>query len=834
MSQHIPIPVIQDSFSKGSQICALLGATNTGKTYKAIERLLYYGSGIIGLPLRLLAREVYDQLVAKVGVNKVALFTGEERIEPIETCIWVATVESMPLQHRVPFLVVDEIQLASHPKRGHVFTDRILHARGTVETWFLGSDMMKSVLEHLVPTVQIYSFQRFSKLIYDGQKPLHRLPKRSAIIAFSIKNLYELAEEIRFLYGGVSVVLGSLSPKARNAQVQMFEKGEVDYIVSTDAIGMGLNLDVRAVYFSSLRKYDGQNYRDLHPWEIGQIAGRAGRYKRDGYFGTLEESSEKMRDWLVEQVEQQSFSSLSKIYYRNSDLRFDNVEELCVSLRRKASIPFLYPSWNLIDERSLHRLISQNHIQRTLTNSSQIELLWQVCNIPDYRQEADSNHVHLLEEVYWRLSEDGILENYWLEDRIQQLQRKDGTLPQILMRMSYLRTIAYIVHRDGWVQDADNWRSLILEIEEKLSSCLHQRLTQTFVDEKSSVRQRFEIPQNISNEGADIFSSKGKLGYITNWSFVVEPKAIQIFGSANARRSSRQIAEKLYQEFTNQQPKFFIQGYLICYFSQGIAQLSKGHTLLQPKISILAMDLLSDTQRRNLYQKAQEWFVDEKKVFFDAMLPPQKSDLLEQISVRLQQGLGIVPREDIQELWKKLSKKEKGILKRHRIILGRSHLIAKTAFKKRFMNLRIAMLGAFWEVSHIPDVPSSVLLKNIIPKKITSRLGYVHIHPNHIRMDIYERIINELRRDAESLQPCSWLGCKREEWERIRKEILKGQKKKQKSKYTKKRSKKKQSPKEIEQSSFSIAIGEISKMMGLDIADQSSSKSKKKNNGKRH
>jgi len=273
---------------------------------------------------------------------------------------------------------------------------------------------------------------------------------------------------------------------------------------------------------------------------------------------------------------------------------------------------------------------------------------------------------------------------------------------------------------------------------------------------------------------------------------------------------------------------------LICYFSQGIAQLSKGHTLLQPKISILAMDLLSDTQRRNLYQKAQEWFVDEKKVFFDAMLPPQKSDLLEQISVRLQQGLGIVPREDIQELWKKLSKKEKGILKRHRIILGRSHLIAKTAFKKRFMNLRIAMLGAFWEVSHIPDVPSSVLLKNIIPKKITSRLGYVHIHPNHIRMDIYERIINELRRDAESLQPCSWLGCKREEWERIRKEILKGQKKKQKSKYTKKRSKKKQSPKEIEQSSFSIAIGEISKMMGLDIADQSSSKSKKKNNGKRH
>ena len=783
MPHEIPLPIVQSSISKGSQICALLGATNTGKTYRAIERLLYYGRGIIGLPLRLLAREVYEQLVEKLGVDKVALLTGEERIEPIDTCIWVATVESMPLQHRVPFVVVDEIQLASHPKRGHVFTERILHARGTIETWFLGSDMMRSVLERLTPTVQIYTFRRFSKLIYDGQKPLHRLPKRSAIIAFSTKNLYEIAEAIRRIYGGVSVVLGSLSPKARNAQVQMFESGEVDYIVSTDAIGMGLNLDVRAVYFSSLRKFDGHDYRDLHPWEIGQIAGRAGRYKKDGYFGIIEGSSEKMRDWLIEQVEQQSFSSLGKIYYRNTDLCFDTTEDLCVSLRKKSPIAFLYPSWNLIDERGLHSLLADNHIQKHLTNPKRIELLWQVCKIPDYRQETDSNHVRLLEDVFLTLSEHHVLENDWIEGKMQQIYRKDGNLQQMLLRISNLKTMAYIVHRDGWVEDADHWRSLILHTEEQLSNWLHQRLTQTFVDETTSVGHQFEEPEHVSNEDTEIFCSRGKLGHITNWSFVVESHALRIFGSANARRSSRTIAATLYNQYIQQPPQICLQNRYIQYFSQGIAKLEKGYALLQPKILILAMDLLSETQRRYLYEKVQEWFADELHNFFDLMLPLPKnkqSPAVQKLHTMLQYHLGVVPRESIFETWKQLTKQEKQFLFKNNIYLGRTHLISKNAFKNRFVRLRTVLFCVFYDITTIPEIPKhNQCLTISLSKEISQLLGYIFIPKQelYIRVDIYDRIITELQQDRTSQLPCSWLGCKKDVWDEVRNIILKKQNK---------------------------------------------------------
>ena len=397
----------------------------------------------------------------------------------------------------------------------------------------------------------------------------------------------------------------------------------------------------------------------------------------------------------------------------------------------------------------------------------------------------------------------------------------------ILHRISYLRTIAYIVHRDGWIEDPETWRALILKIEEQLSNCLHERLTQTFVDEKSSARWAFENPQDISHDGSLIFSSKGKLGQIINWSFVIETKALGLFGSRNARRSSRGIAQKLFKEFVDRKPQFSIVYDRIVFFSQGVARLDKGIVLLQPKISILAMDLLDESQRRNVYVKAQKWFELEIQMFFSSILSVQQSTALEQLRIILQQSLGIVPRTQIQHIWMKLNKKEKKILERSQIYLGRTHLICKTVFKKRYEPLRVVLLCLFHDISEFPIFPQhSILVDIFLPPKIVSSLGYVTVGDINIRMDTYDRILNELYKDKTSLLPCSWLGCKREKWEQIRKNI----------KLRKKHSKKKQrhifhKPKTTQKEEvnhFADAIDEISKQMGFSSSKNKVQKKRKK------
>ena len=444
-----------------SRIKALLGPTNTGKTHRAIERMLHYNSGMIGLPLRLLAREIYDRVVARVGEEKVALVTGEERIVPASARYFCCTVESMPVSRHVAFLAVDEIQLATHRDRGHVFTDRLLNARGVKETWFLGSDTMIPVVERLVPTAEIQTFPRLSELRYAGVSRLTSLRPRSAVVAFSAAHVYELAERLRATRGGTAVVLGALSPRARNAQVAMYQSGEVRYLVSTDAIGMGLNLDIHHLALGAIEKFDGRQHRPLTPAELGQIAGRAGRFRRDGTFGVTARCATKtggMDPHTIEAIEAQRFEPVRRVYYRSSALDFSSGEALLDSLAVPPRTRLLMLKLDGVDHDTLRRLLQDPDIQARTRREDDLELLWEVCRVPDFRGTLAESHLALVRQLFLQLHERGALEEGWVERRLERLDRVDGGLEELMTRIAFTRTWAYVSNREDWLRDRAAWR----------------------------------------------------------------------------------------------------------------------------------------------------------------------------------------------------------------------------------------------------------------------------------------------------------------------------------------------------------------------------------------
>ncbi len=464
-------------------ITALLGPTNTGKTHRALERMLEHATGAIGVPLRLLAREVYDKLTMRVGESRVALLTGEEKRIPSppggHASYWVCTVEAMPADLEVEFVAIDEIQLAAHDQRGHVFTDRLLHARGTKETWFLGSDTMKPIVEALVPTATIVRLPRLSKLSHVPATSLAAVPPRSAVVAFSADDVFALAERIRARRGGAAVVLGLLSPRARNAQVAMFQAGEVDHIVATDAIGMGLNLDVRHVAFASLRKFDGREARDLEPAEVAQIAGRAGRHTRDGTFGAIAPAS--IAADVVRAVEAHRFAPVTRIRWRNSDLDFSSVDALVASLRISPKNARLSLDRDAEDLAALVALAHMPGLRERARGEEQLRLLWDVCRIPDYRKLLFESHVALLATLFVRLCE-GTLDPYFVEPFVRELDEDGGDIDTLTARLTAIRTWSYIVNQSHWVERARAWQERTRAIEDRVSDALHAKLVARFVE----------------------------------------------------------------------------------------------------------------------------------------------------------------------------------------------------------------------------------------------------------------------------------------------------------------------------------------------------------------
>src|SRR6056300_1093397 len=472
-----------------NRIVAVLGPTNTGKTHYAIERMLGHRTGIMGLPLRLLAREVYDKIVALRGPSVVALVTGEERIVPPLAKYWVCTVEAMPEGMGCDFLAVDEIQLCADPERGHLFTDRLLRARGLHETLFMGAETMRKAIAALVPTADFMHRERFSELTYTGSKKLSRMSPRSAIVGFSVENVYAIAELLRRTKGGAAVVMGALSPRTRNAQVEMYQNGDVDYLVATDAIGMGLNLDINHVAFSALTKFDGQRMRYLEPDELAQIAGRAGRGMSHGSFGVTGEAP-PLNDAVAQAIMDHRFTPLKKLIWRNSDLQFGTIDALINSLELSPKREELVKARDADDLIALKALANSAEVCARATNGTSVHLLWDVCRIPDFRGISHGEHAGLLEVIFNYLHERGSIPYDWFARQVKRIDRTDGDIDALSKRLSFIRTWTYVAQRNNWVDDENHWREATRAVEDRVSDALHERLTQRVVDRRTSVLLR--------------------------------------------------------------------------------------------------------------------------------------------------------------------------------------------------------------------------------------------------------------------------------------------------------------------------------------------------------
>jgi ATP-dependent RNA helicase SUPV3L1/SUV3 len=493
-----------------SRLVAVLGPTNTGKTHLAVERMLAFASGMIGLPLRLLAREIYDRVVKARGARCVALITGEEKIIPPAPQYFVCTVEAMPLDRQVEFLAVDEIQLCADPERGHVFTHRLLHARGKAETMLMGAAAVAPLIRRLCPQAEIQSRDRFSQLIYDGPKKLTRLPRRSAVVAFSADAVYAIAELIRRQRGGAAVVMGSLSPRTRNAQVALFQSGEVDFLVATDAIGMGLNMDVDHVAFAGLRKFDGRRTRWLHPQEIGQIAGRAGRYRKDGTFGVTAEASEIDPD-VVAAVESHDFQPAAAAEWRNARLDFQSLQALMRSLAAPPPTPGLKLSEESQDETTLRQLAVDETVIRRCRDRANLIRLWEVCQTPDFRKTTQDEHARLVGPIFEHLTQGNRrLPEDWAQAQFASLDRTDGDIDALSARLARVRTLAYVANRGDWLADPQAWQSRARALEDRLSDTLHERLMQRFIDRRTSALMR-----SLSDGDGPILAGVGVDGAVT-------------------------------------------------------------------------------------------------------------------------------------------------------------------------------------------------------------------------------------------------------------------------------------------------------------------------------
>jgi ATP-dependent RNA helicase SUPV3L1/SUV3 len=598
------------------RVTAVLGPTNTGKTHFAIERMLAHQSGMIGLPLRLLAREVYERVAAAKGAHAVALITGEEKIVPKNPTHWVATVESMPIDIGAEFIAIDEVQLAADFERGHVFTDRLMNARGRSETIFLGSDTMRPLIQRLVPGVQFIGRPRFSDLAYTGARKLTRLPRRSAIVAFSSDAVYSIAELVRRQRGGAAVVMGALSPRTRNAQVALYQNGDVDFLVATDAIGMGLNMDIDHVAFAATEKFDGSIRRPLRANELAQIAGRAGRHMNDGTFGVTADA-EPIEGELVEAIENHRFDPVRVIQWRNSNLDFGSIEALDRSLDMLPPTRGLTRARAADDQLVLRILGAEDDIKAMVSDPAAVKRLWQVCQIPDFRKLATEEHARLIGGVFEHLmSNAGVLPDDWMNGHVSRLDNVEGDIDAIAQRIAHIRTWTYVANRPDWLTDPVQWQERTRAVEDRLSDALHEKLTQRFVDRRTSVlmkrlREDEEFAATVDDEG-EVLVEGEYVGRLQGFSFVADPRAMGIHGralrAAALKGLAGEIAARAHALTNAPEAAITLSEHGRLWWNGGIvAQLKKGHDPLHPRVELLADELLSTAAQERATERLEEW-----------------------------------------------------------------------------------------------------------------------------------------------------------------------------------------------------------------------------------
>ena len=754
------------------RLTAILGPTNTGKTHRAIEKMLGHSSGMIGLPLRLLAREVYDKIVARKGVDVVALVTGEEKRIPKGARYWVCTVEAMPTERAVSFLAVDEIQLAGDRNRGHVFTDRILRCRGVRETLFLGSDTIEGLLTELVPDIEIERQPRLSKLTSAGCAKLTATPRRSAVVAFSVDRVYTFAERLRAMHGGTAVVLGALSPRARNAQVAMYQAGEVHHLVATDAIGMGLNLDIRHVAFTALRKYDGRGHRALTSGEVAQIAGRAGRFRTDGTFGTTREVGPMEAD-LVAAVERHAFPALQKLYWRNSDLDFATVDTLLTTLRRRPPSPRLVPMWDEDDHRALAELGRRSDLRGFLDEPDAVRRLWSICQVPDFRKTMTGSHVELLGQIALALlgPQKGLATD-WVARRVERLDEPEGDIDTLMARIAYIRTWTYIAFQRGWVPDAAHWQERTRAIEDRLSDALHERLQRRFVDRRVVVAVGGgALDVEVSGDVVNV--SGTSVGALRGLTFVSDPEgagtAERVLNNA-IRRSLKPMVSERVDGLVADEPEIFSvdERCRIVWRGAPVAQLLSGPGVLEPRFRLHHLDLLDAPQKASVRDKIRHWVADWIGTLLaplrsreHALSPPALGVLY-----ALEQGLGAVPTRELRRQLRTLTEADRRSLAKMSVRIGVQTVYSAAMLGPGAVRAR----SRLWKVHTGVSLPTPGHGRASFAYgegEDLAPIGYRGFGDLAVRVDTVEKVASWARERDRSGEgtaidlPMSWMGCKR-------------------------------------------------------------------------
>lgn len=745
----------------------MLGPTNTGKTHLAIERMVAHPTGMIGLPLRLLAREVYARVVEKAGVEAVALVTGEEKIKPARPRFWVCTVEAMPRDLAVDFVAIDEIQLAADLDRGHVFTDRLLNRRGRAETMLIGAGTMKPVIEQLIPGVNVVTRPRLSQLLFAGDRKITRLPPRSAIVAFSVEEVYAIAELIRRQKGGAAVVLGALSPRTRNAQVEIYQSGDVDYLVATDAIGMGLNLDVDHIAFAADKKYDGHQFRKLNPAEFGQIAGRAGRHLRDGTFGTSGRCPPFEAD-LVDAIENHRFEPVRQLQWRNTDLDFRSVAQLLDSLNLQPTEQGLTRALIAEDMTTLEILAKDPEIKALAVGRPAVERLWEVCGLPDYRKIAPQQHADLATTLYLRLMRHGRLDIDWYRTQLSALDRTDGEIDTLSARISQVRTWTFVANRPDWLPDPEHWQGVARLVEDKLSDALHERLASRFVDRRTSVllrrlRENAMLEAEVTTTG-DVLVEGQHVGMLQGFRFTADPKA----GGPEAKALNLAALKALASEIEARAARVVLAGDdafvlshdgLLRWVGEPVARLVAGEKAIEPRLRLLVEEHLAGQAREQVEARLQLWLKNHVTRLLGALPLLEEASTLtgiaRGIAYQAAESLGVLERAKVGEEMKALDQEGRAALRLLGVRFGAFHLYLPALLKPAPR----ALAAQLWALKHggpelsgLDDIAhlaasgrTSFPVDKAVPKGLYRAAGYRVCGERAVRVDILERLADLIR-----------------------------------------------------------------------------------------
>ncbi len=768
---------------KKNKIVAVLGPTNTGKTYLAIETMLSFDSGMIGFPLRLLAREVYDKVIKKVDPSKVALITGEEKIIPINAKYYLCTVESMPIDKNLEFVGIDEIQMCTDHERGHIFTERLLNLRGDKTTMLMGSYSMKNIIKKLDEDIEFIDRKRLSKLTFSGHKKISRIERKSAIIAFSAEEVYAIAELIRRQKGGAAIVMGSLSPKTRNSQVELYQSGDVDFLVATDAIGMGINMDLDNVYFSNLKKFDGRKMRRLNIAEIGQIAGRAGRYLNDGSFGITGDCGEISAE-EVELLENHKFNEIHTLYWRNANLNFKNGSELIKSLDERPNKSWLKRIYECEDEKVLKTILKDSENLTIFKDEKELKLLWECCQIPDFSKKTYGNHLEIVGKVFNFLRErPGKISNIFMKEQLSHLDKLDGNVDSISNRIANVRTWSYISNKINWVDNQDYWIERTKNLEDKLSDRLHEELTKSFIDKRASVLAR-GLKQDISFDTKILDDSK----VMINNQYIGQLKGLKLeldykIGALDTDIKSLKKAarQNVGPEILNRIHQIKKDGLLklesdfkIYWNSFPIAQIFPGKDYLNPEVNLIIDDMIENDEQIKFVEFLYTWLNKkisiELKNLLDLKNIQETNSSIRALAFQIYENNGVVKREEVKNYTKLLAQTERKVLRKLGVKFGRYHIFLPKLFKPNVVTLRILLWKNFQQ-KYLDLKPPKFGLnffenKDNIDRNFMLICGFEKFEKFYVRIDILERLfLKIIDKDKEiKLVPemLNLLGCNKE------------------------------------------------------------------------